>query len=229
MKHVSLALVLLLGIGASAAADPILDMALDPHAAGSLSFSQIGPISSDWIAMSTPVRHTGRLTRFDLPLSRQRELPPAADIRFWLLPMVNANQIGDFSSALATGAIGIGRLPFLSNPPLVPSFTSVSLGRGAAVSAGDQIAIVLRADSVGNYFWNAVPGDLFPEGDIFVSDKCGPGTGPTCVWQKGVAEGDDLAFRTFVDPAVSPTPEPATIWLLLGTLIRERCVREVVS
>ena len=158
----------------------MLDYKFDPPA---LAFGVVtiqsfgGPFA---VSMSTPVRQSGHLARFELPLSVSEFFPrPEADITFWVLPMVNEFPSDVFSDALATGVIDASKLPVLQEAS-TPLFTSVTLAERPAVTAGQRIALVVQSDPTGTFMWSMASGNLFPEGDPYGRRLCDSSTGAEC-------------------------------------------------
>ena len=234
MLIVVLVLVTHVATAIPAQAEPIRDVAYDAPILAYGTY-QLGPDYPGFIAMTTPVRRAGRLTHVELPLSRRPPFEtPAGTVQFWILPVVSAHPVYEMSAALASGAIDPSVLPFQDNqyPPVLPPFTRLSTG-SARVSAGQQIAIVLGLENLsGSIYWNGLNEDShpFPEGTHWFRENCDPATRAGCSWRTFISEGgENLGFRTFVDPSPAPVPEPASL-VLIGTgwgvvALRRRALR----
>lgn len=166
---------------------PVLDQSFDAP-----SFLSFGFGGESHLAQTFTVGITGVLRRVDVEIRRDAGIP---DLLFDIRPTIGGVPVESDAAALANVVIPSASIP--------TDFTFVSVDLSSAqiaVSAGDVLAIVLRAPGAGgalNYSWQGSAVSGYGAGADFFR------VAPSPTWNGLFG---DLGFQTFVAPAVVPSP-----------------------
>lgn len=79
---------------------------------------------------------------------------------------------------------------------VVPGFNSIDLGEGMPVTAGDQLAFVMRGDHVASFQWNGRSNNIYTGGDMYLRLE----SSSYLTWVPASFTGD-VCFSAWVVPA----------------------------
>jgi hypothetical protein len=199
--------------GASVAdADPIRDQSYTPPPLLSFGFG-----SDVQLSQTLRVGITGVLTSVELPLGLSHTASTFADLLLDLRPVVGGVPVNDDAAALVIAPLSQTSIPDQT------AFLPIDLAaRHLTVTAGEELAIVLRAPGTTNlaYAWRGSAINQYDGGAAFFRRQGFPTWTPLF---------GDLGFQTFVAPEA--VPEPATLVFfvsgVLGTAVRSRLNRRI--
>jgi hypothetical protein len=175
------------------------------------------------VAQIFTVGVTGTLSKVGLQIEELR----ASSVNLIVRILSVTGGLPDPTSALSTATLTPDMVP--SNGSSGLPMTTVSLGTGIAVTAGDVFAIALSApgESLHTYGWFMDQvSDSYPGGDLYARYITDPSS-PFFEWQVGTRT--DAGFQTFVEPETT-IPEPGILALfapalLIGGIARARMKR----
>lgn len=145
------------------------------------------------VAQSFTVGVSGRLTEADVYLTQEHNGNLLLEIRRTLPNGLPSEAPGDLLAAAITS-------PSVQPASYVfaPSFFN---NQGPLVTAGEQLALVLRVPGVGSYGWGGEATNPYAGGSAAFRTSSSLNQ-----WVQAANPGLDLGFRTYVEPV----PEPST-------------------